>query len=640
MIRKIRPGGTAALLPAVAALLLGCGPKGADDVSRNQTADCNWTAGELPVAPDLDSRLAAYVRTDLTPDTSYLEPGEQAALAKLVAAAKIMNALFAAQATPCRDELAARIEELPAAFRDGARRYFAINAGPWDRRFDREPFFGTWPHPDGANFYPRDLTTEEKASIADPAHGLDGLFTMVRRAPGGSLAAVPYSVHFRPGLEQAAALLREAAALTANASLRAFLVSRADAFLSDDYYASDMLWMDLDSEVEITIGPYETYEDGLFGYKAAFEAFVTVTDPQESARLATFKHELPWLESRLPIPEHHKNLTRGSDSPIRVVDEVYSAGDTRAGVQTIAFNLPNDERVREAKGSKKVLLRNVMNAKFSQILLPIAQQLVVPEQMGDLTAESFFLHTLWHEMSHGLGPGKIVKGGRATEVRLELKEHYSTLEEAKADAMGEWTIFELHAAGRDYFPEGDHRPADGHLPGRPVPLGALRHRRGPRAGQRDPVQLPARARGPGLARRQPALQPGRHGLRAGHRRPGQRPLPAAGRGRLRRHRGLHQPLRRHAAGAGDCAAQAGRDPGGHRAGLRPLGRLKSPLPLRTRRRAGPAGPPFALRSRSRRPVRRHAPAGAAAGRRPPVRSGRGLPRAHGRPRPRRGDRCR
>ena len=454
MTRIIRPGGFAALLLAAAALLSGCGPKGADDVSRNQAADCSWTAGELPVAPDLDSRLAAYVRTDLAPDTSHLEPGEQAALAKLVAAAKIMNDLFAAQATPCHDELAARIEELPASLRDGARRYFAINVGPWDRRIDREPFFGTWPHPDGANFYPLDLTTEERASIADPAHGLDGLFTMVRRSAGGSLEAVPYSVHFKPGLERAAALLREAAALTANASLRAFLESRADAFLSDDYYASDMLWMDLDSGVEITIGPYETYEDGLFGYKAAFEAFVTVTDPQESARLATFKHELPWLESRLPIPDHHKNLARGSDSPIRVVDAVYSAGDTRAGIQTIAFNLPNDERVREAKGSKKVLLRNVMNAKFSQILLPIAQQLVVPEQLGDLTAESFFLHTLWHEMSHGLGPGKIVKDGRTTEVRLELKEHYSTLEEAKADAMGEWTIFELHAAGRDYFSEG------------------------------------------------------------------------------------------------------------------------------------------------------------------------------------------
>jgi hypothetical protein len=441
----------AVLLAALA--LAGCGPKGAENVNGHGNADCAWTGGELPIVPDLDARLAAYVRTDLEPKTDHLPPSEAAALAKLIEAAKVMNTLFAEQATPCREALAARIAELPAGLQEGARRYFAINMGPWDRRFDREPFFGTWEHPAGANYYPLDLTEAELASIADPAHGLDGLFTMVRRAPGGALQAVPYSEYFGAELGQAAALLREAAALTENASLKAFLESRAAAFLSDDYYESDMLWMDLDSAVEITIGPYETYEDGLFGYKAAFEAFVTVTDPEESARLAAFKDELPWLEGRLPIPDEHKNLNRGTDSPIRVVDEVYSAGDTRAGVQTIAFNLPNDERVREAKGSKKVLLRNVMNAKFEQILVPIAGQLVVPEQLGDLSAESFFLHTLWHEMSHGLGPGKIVKDGRETEVRLELKDLYSTLEEAKADAMGEWTIFQLHEAGRNYFPK-------------------------------------------------------------------------------------------------------------------------------------------------------------------------------------------
>ncbi len=275
---------------------------------------------------------------------------------------------------------------------------------------------------------------------------------MIRRDAAGALVRVPYSQYYGDGLGRAAALLREAAALTGNASLKAFLAARADAFLSDDYYASDMLWMDLDSPVEITVGPYETYEDGLFGYKAAFEAFVTVTDPVESGRLAKFKHELPWLESQLPIAEADKNPNRGSESPIRVVDEAYSAGDTRAGVQTIAFNLPNDERVREAKGSKKVLLRNVMNAKFEQILRPIAAELLAPDQLADLTAESFFLHTLWHEMSHGLGPGRIVKDGRQTEVRQELKETFSTLEEAKADAMGEWDIFVLARADKGYFP--------------------------------------------------------------------------------------------------------------------------------------------------------------------------------------------
>jgi hypothetical protein len=416
--------------------------------------DCNgaWQ-GPLEVAADLDARVAAYVPTTMDPSLAHLEAGEQAALAKLVEVARIMDGLFTRQATPCTVELAERIASLPAERQSAVRRYLAINRGPWDRRFDMEPWLGASAHPAGANYYPVDLTDAEKALIADHANGLDGLTTIVRRDAAGKLVAVPYSRYYGPELQKAATLMREAAALTKNASLKAFLESRAVAFLDDDYYASDMLWMDLDSAVEITVGPYETYEDGLFGYKAAFEAFVTVTDPVESERLAKFKDELPWLEMQLPMDDRHKNPNRGSESPIRVVDEVYSAGDTRAGVQTIAFNLPNDERVREAKGSKKVLLRNVMKAKFEQILVPIAQVVVAEDQLPDLTAESFFLHTLWHEMSHGIGPGKIVVDGRDTEVRLELKDTYSTMEEAKADAMGEWDIFVLTRANKGYFPE-------------------------------------------------------------------------------------------------------------------------------------------------------------------------------------------
>lgn len=419
---------------------------------------CGWVGeGPLKAVPDLGARVAAFVPTTLDPSLAHLDATEQAVLGKLVEVARIMDGLFTQQAAPCRDQLAARIGDLPAGDREAAQRYLAINRGPWDRRFELEPWFGAWPHPAGANFYPLDLTDAEKKFIADPANGLNGEFSVIRRDAAGGLVKVPYSQYFADGLGRAAALLREAAALTNNASLKAFLEARAAAFLSDDYYQSDMLWMDLDSPVEITVGPYETYEDGLFGFKASFEAFVTVTDPVESGRLAKFKHELPWLEMQLPIADADKNPNRGSESPIRVVDEAYSAGDTRAGVQTIAFNLPNDERVREAKGSKKVLLRNVMNAKFEQILVPIAKELLEPDQLADLTAESFFLHTLWHEMSHGLGPGRITKDGRQTEVRLELKDTFSTLEEAKADAMGEWDIFVLARAGKGYFPEAIYR---------------------------------------------------------------------------------------------------------------------------------------------------------------------------------------
>ncbi len=446
----------AGVIPALALLIgiAGCGPQAEDQAMKQKyEGDCSWVdQGELTVVPDLAQRLDAYVPTELSPDISHLNEVQTGVLEKLVAASKLMNDIFQVQATPCRKELLVRLGGLPEGQREMVARYFRINMGPWDRRFHFEPFVGSWSHPDGANFYPLDLTDEEKATISDPDAGLDGLFTMVRRDDKGVLRAIPYSEFFAGPLGKAASLLREAAAMTDNASLRAFLEARADAFGSNDYYRSDMLWMDLDSDVEITIGPYETYEDGLFGYKASFESFVTVTDPVESARLSKFKDELPWLEAHLPIPDKDKNPNRGTESPIRVVDEVYSAGDTRSAVQTIAFNLPNDERVREAKGSKKVLLRNVMKAKFDRILTPIAQVLVAKDQLGDLTAESFFLHTLWHEMSHGLGPGKIVKDGRRTEVRLELKETYSTIEEAKADAMGEWDIFVLTRAGRDYFP--------------------------------------------------------------------------------------------------------------------------------------------------------------------------------------------
>jgi len=432
---------------------VGCNSQEEAEVKSESAANpCDWVnQDEITIVDDLQARLDAYVPTTMNPELGHLDETQTAVLNKLVAASKLMNEIFQIQATPCRTELEGLIDGLPADQQAGLHRYFAINVGPWDRRFHHEPFYGSLKHPDGANYYPLDMTAEEKALIADSANGFDGLFTMVRRDDHGQLKAIPYSEFFKTRLDKAAALLKEAAALTKNESLRAFLNSRADAFGTDDYYESDMLWMDLDSMVEVTIGPYETYEDGLFGYKAAFESFVTVTDPESSARLKGYKDELPWLEAKLPIPDEHKNMNRGGESPIRVVDEVYSAGDTRSGVQTIAFNLPNDERVREAKGSKKVLLRNVMKSKFEQILKPIASELVVAEQLGDLTAESFFLHTLWHEMSHGLGPGKITVDGRETEVRLELKETYSTLEEVKADIMGEWCIFVLTRADRVKF---------------------------------------------------------------------------------------------------------------------------------------------------------------------------------------------
>lgn len=404
---------------------------------------------DLTVLEDIDQRLAKYAEVEITADISFLPENEKQALHKLIQASKYMDEIFLRQVSEQNPDLLAALEKRGAGVRS-ALAYFKINFGPWDRLDENHPFIGSTPKPEGAGYYPPDMTKEEFDAYVeahpDEAEQLKGLYTLVRRE-GDKLVAVPYSQAFKQWLEPAAQLMREAAELTSNASLRHFLQTRADAFFTDDYYESDVAWMDLDSPVEVTIGPYEVYEDGLFGYKAAFESFVTVADPEESAKLAKYKAELPAMEENLPIPDLLKNRNRGTESPIRVVDEVCTAGDTKAGVQTIAFNLPNDERVREEKGSKKVLLRNVIQAKYDKILKPIAERFVAPEQLSLLSGEAFTNEVLFHELSHGLGPGKITINGRQTEVRLELKELYSASEEAKADVMGVYNIFFMQDKG-------------------------------------------------------------------------------------------------------------------------------------------------------------------------------------------------
>jgi hypothetical protein len=404
----------------------------------------------MKIAPDIEKRLAQFARTNLDADLSALSPADRKVLAEITEAAKLMDPIFLRQAWAGNPALRKEIATRSGKDAEAARRYFAVMSGPWDRLAGFEPFLGDKPHPPGAGFYPEDLTKEEfEAWLAKhPAdrERFTSNFTVIRRQ-GGKLVAVPYAKEYAEWLRPAAQLLRKAAKETQNASLRKFLETRAAAFLSDDYYASDIAWMDLESPVEVTIGPYETYEDELLGYKASYEAFVTVNLPQESAALARYKENLPWLERNLPIPDADKNLNRGTESPIRVVDTYFASGDTRTGAQTLAFNLPNDERVREAKGSKKVLLHNMMRAKYDQILVPIARQVIAPDQQGDVTFDAYFNEVLHHELSHGLGPGTITVDGRKTEVRLELKDLFSTLEEAKADVMGIYNILALIEKG-------------------------------------------------------------------------------------------------------------------------------------------------------------------------------------------------
>ncbi len=388
----------------------------------------------------LEEKIARFVPVKITYDESLLDARQQKVVEKLYEASKIIDDIFLDQVYSKNREIKARLE----ASRDPVDKLrlelFNIMFGPFDRLDHNKPFIGKQPKPLGANFYPEDMTKEEfqnwiKTHPQDEK-SFTSEFTVIRRR-GDSLVAIPYSQYYHDQLSKAAQYLQEAAEYADNPTLKKYLQLRAEAFLSNDYYPSDLAWMDLKNHtIEVVIGPYEVYEDALFNYKAAFEAFITLRDPKESAKLARFAGYLTDIEKHLPIPDRYKNYTRGLESPIVVVQEVFTAGDAKAGVQTLAFNLPNDERVRQAKGSKKVLLKNVNHAKFQKLLIPIAQRVLDPEQLSYLSFEAFFNHVLMHEMSHGVGPGIITVDGRKTEVKKELKETYSTIEECKADVLG------------------------------------------------------------------------------------------------------------------------------------------------------------------------------------------------------------
>lgn len=385
---------------------------------------------------DLQQRVSEFAPAEIGFDEAALSDWEKAVLAKLVNASDIMNQLFLLQVSRQNTEWA----ESMAGRDDAAAAYFGIMAGPWDRQREMEPFLDVGPKPAGAGYYPEDLTRAEfEAWITEHPGDREAFtspFTVIRRE-GDDLVAVPYSEAYDGKLEQAAGLLMQAAELSENPSLSAYLESRAESFLSDDYYPSDVAWMDiLGTKIEPTIGPYEVYEDGLMGLKAAFESFVTIADDAASAELDTLKSSLRTLEENLPEPDRYKNLDRGFESPMRVVDVVYTAGDTRAGVQTIAFNLPNDERVRAEKGSKKVMLRNVSQAKFDKILTPIAERILDPAMLGELSFHPWFTSVLMHELAHGLGPGFINVDGRRMTVNEALSDRYSAIEECKADVVG------------------------------------------------------------------------------------------------------------------------------------------------------------------------------------------------------------
>ena len=393
-------------------------------------------------AADLQQKSARFALTDLTADITALPANERDALAHMVRAAQVMDALFLEQVWAGNEAMLQALirDESPAG---KARLHeFLINKGPWSRLDHNEPFVpGAPPKPPSANYYPEGAAKAEveqwlnSLGAADKARAT-GFFTTIRRGADGRFIAVPYSVEYQNELAIAAQHLRAAAAATAQPTLKAFLESRAAAFASNDYYDSDVKWMELDATIEPTIGPYEVYEDEWFNYKAAFEAFITVKDQTESAKLQKFAGALQDIENNLPIDPQYRNPKLGALAPIAVVNTVFSAGDANRGVQTAAFNLPNDERVIREKGSKRVMLKNNQQAKFDKVLVPISTVALAAADQGSVSFDAFFTHILMHELMHGLGPHDINVAGRATTVRQELKDTYSAIEEAKADISG------------------------------------------------------------------------------------------------------------------------------------------------------------------------------------------------------------
>jgi hypothetical protein len=413
-------------------------------------------SGADATLPDLQRMSARYAPVTLKVDTSKLSAGDKAALVKLIEAARVVDRLFLQQMWSGNPGMQAELRQDKSPLGRARYDYFLLNKGPWSDLDDHKAFLPGVPQrkPEGANFYPQNITKAEfetwTKSLSPEARTLaEGFFSVISRGGDGKLRATPYSEAYKYDLTELASLLRDAAKSTDNTSLKHFLDLRAAAFLSNDYYASDMAWMDLDAPLDITIGPYETYNDEIFGYKAAYEAYVNLRDDAETVKLTFFGEHMQEVENNLPIEAKYRNPKIGALAPIRVVNQVMAAGDGDHGVKTAAYNLPNDERVVHEKGSKRVMLRNVQEAKFRTTLEPISKTVLAPAAQSSLSFDSFFTHILAHEMSHGIGPHQITVNGRATTPRQELKDLYSALEEAKADVLGLYML--QHFFDRGYL---------------------------------------------------------------------------------------------------------------------------------------------------------------------------------------------
>ena len=421
------------------AFLASCASDSKNEVQLDTEALPSSSFDEVYSRDSINPLLNKYIPFTLTTDASKLSDSEKQIIRKLIRASQYMNEMFWYESYGDKEELLASIED------EDLKTFAKINYGPWDRLNGNESFIdGQTAKAAGSNYYPKDMTKEEFE--ASDLEGKDSLYTFIRRDDEGNLTAIGYNEQFREQNEKVVTLLREAAELSENEAFRKYLMLRADALLSDKYQESDMAWLDMkDNHLDLVIGPIETYEDQLFGFKAAHEAYVLIKDMEWSKKLEKYAKFLPELQEGLPVSAEYKAEEPGRDTELNAYDVIYYAGDCNAGSKTIAINLPNDEHVQLKKGTRRLQLKNAMKAKFDKILLPISEQLIDPEQRKHITFDAFFANTMFHEVAHGLGIKNTIDG--SSTVRKALKEHSSALEEGKADMLGLYMIRQLHEKG-------------------------------------------------------------------------------------------------------------------------------------------------------------------------------------------------
>ncbi|MBN1820418.1 MAG: Zn-dependent hydrolase [Prolixibacteraceae bacterium] len=399
----------------------------------------NETVKTMNTDKVIEQKANEFASFKLTTDIGLLSQKEKEMLPLLFQAANLMEDIYWEEAFGDKEELFSKYQD------EAVVKFLKINYGPWERLNNNEPFlpeFGA--KPAGANFYPKDMSKEEFEAWGDDSK--TSLYSVIKRDENGSLQSVPYHIAFKEKTEKAADLLTKAAALAEDEGLKNYLESRAQALMTDDYFKSDIAWLDMkNNNIDFIIGPIENYEDQLYGYKAAHESFILIKDKEWSKKLERYAELLPSLQENLPCEKKYKDETPGGESDMNVYDAVYYAGDCNAGSKTIAINLPNDEVVRETKGSRKLQLKNSMQAKFDKILVPIAELLIDESQQSHVKFDAFFENTMFHEVAHGLGLGNTVD--KSSTVREALKDAYTSIEEGKADILGLWCVYKLNEMG-------------------------------------------------------------------------------------------------------------------------------------------------------------------------------------------------